>query len=371
MTLPVANPGVYTDLKGLAALKSEAKAQDPQALRAAARQFESLFARMMLKSMREANATFKDPLTDSDGQAFYQGMFDDQLAVEMTKGKGLGLADMLVQQLTRAGLVPPTDAAAPSSAKPAGLPTNLLNPLSSAKAATAAKALAMLNSLKTGGTDADWPAPDLSQIQAPSLDSVAATVDSALKAVESGGTTAAPDAPSSWPAATPEDFVRQLWPVAQQAGRELGVDPRHILAQAALETGWGRAIPTNTEGRPSFNFFGIKAGSQWNGASVSVRTLEFDGGLPVSRRERFRAYGSAEEGFRDYVALLRDNPRYAAALNTGGDAKAFASALQRGGYATDPAYARKIAAIAQNLANSNTPLKSADARPMNPTPEPL
>lgn len=340
MTLPVANTPVYTDLKGLESLKRGAKAQDPQAIREAARQFESLFARMMLKSMRDANATFKDPLTSSDSEDFYQGMFDDQMALQMSRGKGLGLADMLVQQLTRAGLTPPapTDSTDPAAAPIK--PQSLLNPMAAPNSTTPAKALALVEQLAT--------TTDISQ-----------TTTEAQTTADTVGASAA------WPPATPQDFVRQLWPLAQQAGKQLGVDPRHILAQAALETGWGRAVPSDTEGRSSFNFFGIKAGTQWGGSAVSVRTLEFENGIPTPRRDRFRAYDSPEAAFGDYVAVLKNNPRYAAALNTGGDAHAFANGLQIGGYATDPAYARKIAAIAQNLDRAPPALKSADARPLS------
>jgi flagellar protein FlgJ len=367
MTLPVESAAVYTDTKGLAALKSDARAHDPQALRAAARQFESLFASMMLKSARAAS--FGDSLMGSDQTQFYQGMFDDQMAVEMTKGKGLGLADMLVQQLTRAGLVPPGTDTTQSPDAPALKPKSLLNPLAGPTSTTPSKALAILGTLSTLSNDD--PTMDLSHVQTSSLDTISAKIDAALKAAESESSTSASNADSKWPAATPEDFVRQLWPVAQQAGRELGVDPKHILAQAALETGWGRSVPTDTEGRPTNNFFGIKAGSQWSGTSVSLRTLEFENGIPVPRRERFRAYASVEEGFKDYVALLRDNPRYADAINTGSDSKAFASGLQKAGYATDPAYAHKIASIAQNLNSTVPTLKSGDERPMTPTPSPL
>jgi flagellar protein FlgJ len=123
-------------------------------------------------------------------------------------------------------------------------------------------------------------------------------------------------------------------------------------------------VPSHATGRSSHNFFGVKAGSRWDGATVSVSTLEYENGMPVAKHEQLRAYDSPQESFRDYVELLRNNPRYADAIGTGKDAHAFAAALQRGGYATDPAYARKITAIAQNLPLNATSLKSADLRPI-------
>ena len=175
------------------------------------------------------------------------------------------------------------------------------------------------------------------------------------------------DAPKQWQAGSPEEFVQQLWPCAEEAGKALGVDPKHLLAQAALETGWGKSLPCDVDGTTSFNFFGIKAGSSWQGDSVSVKTLEFEGGVPVPKQAKFRSYDSAADSFRDYVEVLRNNPRYADALNTGSDAKAFANALQRGGYATDPRYAMKIETIAQNLAINETALKSSTDAPMTST----
>jgi len=356
MTAPLTDANVYTDVKGLNSLKQAAKTQDPKAVREAARQFESLFTRMMLKSMREAN--FKDPNFGSDQQDFYQGMFDDQLAVEMSKGHGLGLADMLVQQLTRAGLVAPQTAAKQSATAGA----NGASP--PAAASTLSIAAATAAGLTTTGAGA------------PTVTATATGTTTTYDTVPStaGGDASVPAAAAADPAtadssiSTPQtDFIKAIWPAAQAAGQALGVDPRNIVAQAALETGWGRAVPADSAGRTSFNLFGIKAGSQWTGASVGVRTLEFSGGVPSARVEKFRAYFSTSESFQDYVSLLRGNPRYSAALNTGGDAKAFASALQSGGYSTDPAYASKLTAIAQNLDERLSTLKSADTRSINPT----
>jgi len=261
----------YADPAGLAALKRGAAAQTPDAIRETARQFESLFTTMMLKSMRQASGG--DSLFSSDQQDFYQDMFDQQLSVQLSRGKGLGLADVLVRQLMGAG----TAAATPQ---------------------------------------------------------VAATPDSSA---------------SNWPPRSQEEFVRAVMPAARAAAQQLGVDPEVVVAHAALETGWGRSVPTASDGTPSFNLFGIKADPRWNGASVNSMTKEFSAGRMQGQAADFRAYGSPEESVRDYVGFLTSNPRYAGALNTGGDATAFARGLQKAGYATDPDYVAKLTAVAARL----------------------
>lgn len=381
------SPSVYTDLNGLSALKRDAKVQQsPETVRKVAQQFESVFAKMVLSSMRKA--TFGDSVFGSDQQQFYQGMFDDQLAVDMTKGKGLGLADMLVQQLTRAGLVKGDAAtagdaasvAAGSAGKKDGLPIG-------ASAGAGTKRDFLLDATRgaqkapsAGATPAGWPFSNGTSEKQNRVSStlLGTTNESAIDATSkfidkmlAGNAAADATKPQQFQAGSPEEFVQQLWPCAEEAGKALGVDPKHLLAQAALETGWGKSLPCDTDGSPSFNFFGIKAGSSWQGDSVSVKTLEFEGGVPVPQKAKFRAYDSPAEGFRDYVEVLRNNPRYADALNTGSNAKAFASALQRGGYATDPRYAMKLTSIAQNLAArapiSETALKSSTDAPMTST----
>jgi peptidoglycan hydrolase FlgJ len=288
MTAPT-DISFFADFQGLAALKNDAKGHAPTALKEAARQFESLFTQMLLKSMREANKSFgEDSLFGSDQADMYQDMFDDQIALQMSKGKGLGLADMLIRQLAgTVGTAGEASAAAPSE------PSAVRHPLS----------------------------------------------------------------------ATKDDFLRTLRPHAEQAAREIGVDPNALLAQAALETGWGRSMPCNAQGECSFNLFGIKAGSQWSGATVNVPTLEFESGIPVRKVERFRAYDSPADSFRDYAALIRDSARYANARGAGDNVEAFASALQQGGYATDPHYAQKIAAVASEVRARTDALKFAAAAP--------
>jgi flagellar protein FlgJ len=158
-----------------------------------------------------------------------------------------------------------------------------------------------------------------------------------------------------------EDFVRMMLPHAQRAGSALGVDPSALVAQAALETGWGRAVPSQASGSSSFNLFGIKAGSSWNGATAHVPTLEFEDGVPMRKVERFRAYGSPAESFNDYARLIGGNPRYENARGAGGDVATFASALQEGGYATDPNYAQKVVAVADEVRALTNNIASDDA----------
>src|SRR4030095_14552538 len=131
---------------------------------------------------------------------------------------------------------------------------------------------------------------------------------------------------------------------AGQGAKQIGVDPDALLAQAALETGWGRSVPCNSQGECSFNLFGIKAGSQWAGATVNGATLEFEDGVAVRKVERFRAYDSPADSFRDYAALIRDSSRYASARGAGDNVEAFATALQEGGSATAPQCAQQMAA---------------------------
>ena len=191
-----------------------------------------------------------------------------------------------------------------------------------------------------------------------------------------GGLGQAASAPADTNNVSPEQqkkFVEGFLPHATAAARELGVDPRSIVAQAALETGWGTHQPGDA-GAHSQNYFGIKAGANWRGASVEASTTEYVAGNADTESARFRAYGNVADGVADYVRVLRDNPRYAAALGTGSDVRAFATALQRGGYATDPEYADKIVSIAERLplgqttAADVTSFKSADDAPI-PTQE--
>jgi peptidoglycan hydrolase FlgJ len=288
MTSRVDNAQIYGDFAGLQALKKGARANDPSTIRQVARQFESLFARMMIKSMRDAIG--KDPIFGGSQSEMYQGLFDDQLSLEMTKGRGLGLADMLVRQLQqRAGV----GGAASTSGSAGATGTAGSSRGSSAAGSTASSGVAT---------------------------PIASTADQ-------------------------QSFISAVWGEAQQAAQQLGVHPVSLVAQAALESNWGRSVPHDASGS-SHNLFGIKTGTAWQGQSVTADTQEFQGTSAASEPAAFRAYGSAAQSFQDYVALLSTNPRYSGALGSGANVQTFATALQQGGYATDPDYARKLAAVA-------------------------
>lgn len=305
------DPVAYADLQGLAKLRNEVRSEgsdrSPETLRKVAGQFEALFVQMMLKNMRDSS--LNEGLLDSDQTKFYQGMFDQQIATEMTKGKGLGLADMLIRQLGG-------DSAAVSVERPG--------------TSTAGTSLSSGLTQRRGAGTAYVP-------HATTLDASMAQAAAAL------GYGPAKD----WQPASREDFITDLLPHAERAGQQLGVDPRVLLAQAALESGWGQHVMRQGDGRSSNNLFGIKADSRWDGDQVRAGTMEFRDGILRREQAAFRAYASPAQSMADYAEFIRNNPRYQDALGSA-DAHRYATELQRAGYATDPAYAHKI----MNIFNS-------------------
>src|SRR4051812_46290694 len=127
----------YQDIAGLSKLKRAAGANDPKAIRTVAEQFEAMFTRMMLTSMRDAVGP--DPIFGSNQEQMYQGMADDQLSVQLAKGKGLGLADMLVRQLQKMGVKGASQAGAGTTGT---TPVTGTTPATGATTATGAKAAA-------------------------------------------------------------------------------------------------------------------------------------------------------------------------------------------------------------------------------------
>ncbi len=144
------------------------------------------------------------------------------------------------------------------------------------------------------------------------------------------------------PAPTPAQFVDQVMPSIRRAAESLGVNPMGLLAQAALETGWGRRMPRNADGSSSLNLFGIKAGEEWTGARAIADTVEFSNGMAAPRRSVFRSYDSIEQSVADFARLLKNSPRYQEAVAAGGDIQAYVDGIGKSGYATDPEYANKL-----------------------------
>jgi flagellar protein FlgJ len=301
---------VYTDFRGLAQLKGQAQKNSPEALKKVSRQFESLFIQMAMKSMRQA--TIKSDLMNSSQTDTYREMYDQQLALELGNRSRLGLADMIEKQM---GGGKSGDAASAGKnlnqyRKEAGLPMQTLDS-GSAAAETGSKLQAVRR--------------QVSEL----AESIGQTVPAGKRGAFS----------------SPEEFVRELWPHAKAAGEELGIDPKMLLAQAALESGWGKSVMRTSDGGHSHNLFGIKADRSWVGRSVAARTLEVENGVAVRKNAAFRAYDNYGDSFRDYVAFLRNNPRYEKALAHTGRPERFIAGLQKAGYATDPNYARKVMSI--------------------------
>jgi peptidoglycan hydrolase FlgJ len=350
MTAPV---NFYADFQGLSSLKRAAGQEDPIAVREAARQFESVFTKMMLKSMRDAS--IGDSLMDSDQTKFYQDMFDNQLAMQLSRGKGMGLAELLVKQLSEAGKLPAGDTADTVTLAPPVQFGNQSKMQGKVNAAPNSDAANSAKSVTKGGAEGGHKdvqgvtpsVPNSSTNTPPASRSkpLAQGVSHATQIKTINGAHGSRHAIAQ----SPSEFISAMWPHAQKAAQELGVDAKTLIAHAALETGWGKHVPCNADGSPSFNLFGIKASKSWNGERVGVNTLEYEAGVAVRRNEQFRSYDSAEESFRDYARMLKNSARYVNAVGSGQDTVKFATALQKGGYATDPSYADKLAATARGV----------------------
>ncbi|MEH6625169.1 MAG: flagellar assembly peptidoglycan hydrolase FlgJ [Motiliproteus sp.] len=337
----------YSDLQSLSSLKNTSNKNDPQALEAVAKQFESLFLNMLLKNMRQANESFSEgSYFDSTQTRFYQGMLDEQMSLSLSQGNGMGLSEVLVRQLSPKSATEPR----PDPLKTTELSDVQRRVFNQAMEKTAQAAVeAMAN--KPDAIAAPIlpelrPGDFLDAIRAVEAELIGkpASVDEALTEL---GLQKPAASVETLPARfeTPEDFVKGLYPIAEQVAKDLGVDPKVLVAQAALETGWGKHLPSKTDGRSSFNLFGIKADRRWDGDSTLVNTLEYRDGVAVQEKAAFRAYGSYQESMRDYADFISSNPRYQQALEQRADDQAYLQQLQSAGYATDPAYATKIAGI--------------------------
>ncbi len=344
--MTTATASVYTDFQGVAELKARARKDAKGSLDQVAKQFESIFTQMMLKSMRKAKLA--DGILDNNHSRQYRDMYDQQLAVHLSESKGLGLAGVIKEQM---------------GGKQAANDSNPANSYSEYRK----EVISMLErsssipvSMQDGrpiiamGQDQMQAGNRISMqhaIPEPSPGPLALSSfkpDQASQPLINPKPEVAPQQhvvttnPKTWKKA---DFVQQLWPWAREAADKLGLAPAALLSQAALETGWGRHIMPSGKGGSAFNLFGIKSGRSWKGDSVKLRTLEYENGVAVKKRDGFRAYGSFRDSFNDYVDFLRRNPRYSKALASTSDSRTFFKELQKAGYATDPRYAAKLTSI--------------------------
>ncbi|AFU97668.1 flagellar assembly peptidoglycan hydrolase FlgJ [Simiduia agarivorans] len=277
----------FTDLNSLDAVKKAGRKGDKQALREVARQFEAMFVQQMLKTMRATEDVFAEGnFTQSSEMKFHRDLLDQQMSLQLTKGRGMGLAEVLYRELDR----------------------------------SYGKMLPQAGKSSTGISAAESSPKTIAP-------ATAATIDT-----------------ETTKPADKDGFIDRIFEQARQAAEKLGVAVEGILAQAALETGWGRAVIHNEKGESSNNLFNIKAGGDWQGDVVSRRVKEFRGEEAYQEQAQFRDYPDLTAAFEDLVQFL-SKPRYQHAVNTGSAAH-YGQALQQAGYATDPHYAEKIARIA-------------------------
>lgn len=299
------------DPKSTADLRSALKSDPKAGLKAAAQQFEGLFLQMVMKSMRDA--TPQDGIMDSDQTRFFSTILDQQLAQNLS-GK-LGFAKLIEQQLGRnlENSTSPLDQLANQKAESMRQAVMNSQPAKSAESMPTDMGAAVLSNIPTN-------------------------VRRRLEGSANGEPVVESDSGSG------KDFVNKVWPHAVEAANSLGVPPHFLVAQSALESGWGKSEIKGTNGASTFNIFGIKAGKNWQGATVDVPTTEYVNGQAQTVRQKFKAYSSYSEAFQDYASLLRNNPRYGSVVGQQ-DGTSFARSLQQAGYATDPQYADKLARI--------------------------
>jgi flagellar protein FlgJ len=302
------------DVQGVDALRRTVRTSPQEGMKQASKQFEVMFMQMMLKSMREA--TPSDGLFSSSQEKTYTSMLDQQLSQHLS-GRGLGLAEAMFAQLNRAlgsDAVQLAPADGPRGEMPGAQPLGM--------------------PLATDSQRFSQPMPPLKR--APDL------------SFYETATAQATMSRSVLPQAHVEQFVSRMLPAAQRASQASGVPAQLIMAQAALESGWGKREIRADDGRTSYNVFGIKADKSWKGPVVETTTTEYVNGVAQKIQAKFRAYSSYEESFTDYARFLTSNPRYADVLATKDPAEA-AHGLQRAGYATDPQYGVKLVRLMEQM----------------------
>lgn len=329
----------YLDMQGLAQLRASSRKEGDRdaALHAAAKQMEGMFMNMMLKSMRQANEAFsQDGLFENKEGQMFRDMLDQQYSMRLSSRYDAGLAVQIERQLNPTKFRKPTELDRTGGQQgfplqgrqPGGMPLQ--------------KDSRSFELPETGPRE--FPLSGLRPVMAPDLMRDLSLINKSQSASQ-----------CEVDASSPQKFVDSIRPYAEQAGQALGVDPRAIVAQAALETGWGKHMMRDASGSPSYNLFGIKADSAWSAERVAVETTEYRANTPVREVADFRRYGSLADAFKDYVSFIKGNPRYENALRNGANAGAWGVHLQQAGYATDPAYGKKIASLVKSDEISGIP----------------
>ncbi|MCG9697166.1 flagellar assembly peptidoglycan hydrolase FlgJ [Shewanella sp. Isolate11] len=329
----LSNSSHFLDLGGLDSLRAKAQKDDKAALKEVAQQFEGIFVQMLMKSMRDANAVFEsDSPMNSQYTKFYEQMHDQQMSVNLSDKGMLGLADLMVQQLD-----PQHSSMTPASVLRGGMSQVVAANSNNDNSATNTHSnlanhkgvLASLSALKVSSSE---PTPVFTDV---------------IDAVVSGKVL-----PSQAPKMgfdSREEFVQTLYPYAVDAAESLGTTPEVLIAQSALETGWGQKMVRQGNGESSNNLFNIKADRRWQGDKAGVSTLEFEQGVAVKQRADFRVYDDLKQSFDDFVSFISEGPRYQDALKQAADPSRFIKGLQQAGYATDPNYADKVMKVMQSL----------------------
>lgn len=308
MTDKVVNDArVYSDVQGLEQLRYQSKKDIHAAKHEVAKQFEAILMQFMLRSMREANKTFSSGLFDSDQMSLYQDLYDKQLS--LTTSNGIGLADIIEKNIDQTYF---SNQSKESGKAPAHLEKQTYAKQTEFSPSMLVKANEPLNQ--------ESVAMKVPQVQ------TVATTDKTEKGFFK----------------TPEEFIKNLWASAKQAAKTIGADPRVLLAQAALETNWGKKVLPSDQNASTHNLFNIKADPSWKQKTTTMETIEQKNGVLVKEKANFRSYSSFTESFADYVKFLKENGRYQQALDKVSNAKEFVSALQQAGFATDTQYADKI-----------------------------
>ncbi|MDO9597045.1 MAG: flagellar assembly peptidoglycan hydrolase FlgJ [Azoarcus sp.] len=333
------DPNSLGDLKKLA----RTDGQSDETLRAAAKQFEALFLQMVMKSMRDATPT--DSMMDNEQSKMYQGMLDQQLSLNLSQSKGAGLSEVIFRQIGGGkGKVDAIDGLTGLAGQGTDSGFSLENVPRRAAISAARSDLpgavgsrgqgvaGLLDELNGTGVAATGATGSVSAAESAAL---AAKLADAIRGARETSGAASQRA---------RDFVADVWPHAVEASRKTGIPAHFMVAQAALETGWGEKQLKNADGSPSHNLFNIKAGSSWGGRTTEVQVTEYAGDRAYNERARFRSYASYAESFGDYARLMSSSPRYAGVLGQT-DAAGFARGLQQAGYATDPMYADKLTRI--------------------------